>query len=757
MHSNDRPPDFWEEQSLHLPNDDTAKLWFFDFAADKYSSSGDLTDLDKAISLMERASNMTHDRDVFHVERLQCLGTCLVSRFRQSQNSADIDRAIMHMEHGLAITPDGQEMRDTLLHGLAIFYQLRFDFHEDVEDIHKAISYQEERVRKCTTDDHDKASRIASLGTALFKRFTRSFDFDDLDRAISAHETVIGLVPDGDPYQSLSLHILGIIVKCQFERSANPVDIDRSISYLERAAENTPEGHVDKPKSLASFGDSLLARFQHSGNPVDLDRCISAHEKALELTPDGHADKPTHFNNIGHSLASRFEHSGNIDDIDRSVSAHEKAVELLPDGHSSKASSINNLGLALKTRFIHLGNRVDLDRAISALELCITFPECADTRNYFGVLGDSYLIRFEYLKNLDDVDRAIAAHKKVIELLPDDHAQKLGRLGSIGFSYQRRFEHSKDIADLQQAILHFSSAATCVTGKPSTRFGFALRWARMASLLELPASLDGFEVALELIPLIAWLGETITSRHTELVNLGGVAREAAAAAIECGQLETAVEWLEQGRSIVWGQLLDLRTPFNELHNVNAVLADDLKRVSKALENASTRENSSDPSEFSQFAEEAARTHRQLADEWNTLLARVRALPGFEDFLRPLPFSKLSKASESGPVVLINTHETRCDALIIVADLEVIHVPLPFSLKQAQELQRSMNQLLRNAGVRKRDKRVAPIVTTESVPDGGFGNILSILWTSVVKPVLDTLAYSVSRVCWSYAIIFSTSS
>jgi hypothetical protein len=43
-----------------------------------------------------------------------------------------------------------------------------------------------------------------------------------------------------------------------------------------------------------------------------------------------------------------------------------------------------------------------------------------------------------------------------------------------------------------------------------------------------------------------------------------VASEAAAAAISAKQYNTALEWLEQGHSIVWNQFLQLRTPFDAL-------------------------------------------------------------------------------------------------------------------------------------------------------------------------------------------------
>jgi hypothetical protein len=40
-----------------------------------------------------------------------------------------------------------------------------------------------------------------------------------------------------------------------------------------------------------------------------------------------------------------------------------------------------------------------------------------------------------------------------------------------------------------------------------------------------------------------------------------------------GKHATALEWLEQGRSVVLGQLLNLRTPMDELRNAGHALAE----------------------------------------------------------------------------------------------------------------------------------------------------------------------------------------
>ena len=246
------------------------------------------------------------------------------------------------------------------------------------------------------------------------------------------------------------------------------------------------------------------------------------------------------------------------------------------------------------------------------------------------------------------------------------------------------------------------------------------------------------------------MGQTILARYNKLTSLGTIASKAAAAAISAEQYDAALEMLEQGRSVVWNQLLQLRTPFDALHEVQPTLANDLLRVSKALEQASSRgmdlRDLSTSSDLEFSIEEIAQGHRRLAEEWEMLVKRAKCIPGFEDFLRPKKLAQLCRAADAGPVVVINVHKRRCDALILMAGLDdVMHIPLDhFSYEKGQQLQSSLNKLLLAGGVRARGRRFGRVATTTTATDVDFPSILSNLWLYIVKPVLDCLAITVSN-------------
>ena len=81
-------------------------------------------------------------------------------------------------------------------------------------------------------------------------------------------------------------------------------------------------------------------------------------------------------------------------------------------------------------------------------------------------------------------------------------------------------------------------------------------------------------------------------------------------------------------------------------------------------------------------------HIELAKDWTSLLEEIRALPDFQNFLRPpTATSLLSGLPRNGAVIIFNIHKDKCDALALVSGTDTpLYIPLPnFSMQQAIQL------------------------------------------------------------------------
>ncbi|KAF8443803.1 CHAT domain-containing protein [Boletus edulis BED1] len=728
----------------------------------RFERLGELRDLEDAISTLRDAVHLTPDGHTDKPTSLNNLGSSFRARFERLGELRDLEDAISTLRDAVHLTPDGHPDKPSCLNSLGLSFITRFERLGELRDLEDAISTHRDAVH-LTPDGHpDKPNCLNNLGNSFRARFERLGELRDLEDAISTHRDAVHLTPDGHPDKPGRLNNLGLSFIARFERFGELRDLEDAISTHRDGVHLTPDGHPDKPGHLNNLGLSFITRFERFGELRDLEDAISTHRDAVHLTPDGHPDKPGRLNNLGLSFIARFERFGELRDLEDAISTHRDGVHLTPDGHPDKPGHLNNLGLSFRARFEHLGELRDLEDAISTHRdaVHLTLDGHPDKLGRLNNLGLSFRARFEHLGELGDLEDAISTHRDAVHLTPDGHPDKPGRLNNLGLSFISRFERLGELRDLEDAISLYSHAASVPIGPISVRFDASSNWILCARRIRHPSLLRAHSIAINLLPQLAWIGLSLAHRFAELKRGADVVREAAAAALDSGFPELAVEWLEQGRSIVWGELLQLRGSYEQLSSAHSDHARRLRELSAALDDAgATREKSlstfsestDDPMHrATQMLRQVADTHRRLSIERDKLLQDIRRLPGFNRFLLPKDFSQLRASAHSGPVVLLNAAEHRCDALILLSDVDhVIHVPLPnFNFQRSVGLQNSLGALLGDARVMPLDDREGNPTTRGRI---NWESLLSTLWNGVIKPVLDSLAFTtlgeLSRIFW----------
>ncbi|KAG8788690.1 hypothetical protein FRC12_014307 [Ceratobasidium sp. 428] len=722
-----------------LPEDHPNRPIWLDKLATSYLSRFDLAfdveDLDKALSKAQEAVSLTPDNHIDKAGYLNNLGLIQQSRFQSPGDLESMKLAMKSMENAVSVTPDDSPDKPLYLKNLSTGYRRLFEHLGEQEHIEKAITFAENAISLISHGHPDLPEYLNTLADHHRLAFERLGRLESLNRSINLKEQALALTPEDHPLTSKRLDSLGTVYRLQFERIGKLEDLDQAIQYMESAVALTPDDHDDLASRLSNLGASNQLLFDRLGRLGDLQKAINCLQQAAFLTPDQHNDKHIWLNNLGISYSALFELLGRSEDIEQAVSCKERAVLLIADGHKDKPSWLSNLGTSYWTLFKHLGRPEDIYKSIYCQEKAISLGPKGhqDWPLWQANLGISLATLFESLGKLEHLDKAINCLEEAVVLTPDEHSEKPSRLRNLGRLYYVKFDRLHTPRDLSRAILLLRQATVMPIGDPSVKLRAARAWSLLSLINnDVESQVEAYVHVMQILPQVVWLGVSVNHRYKSLTNIEfhALGMEAATVAIRAQRYDLALEWLEQGRSIVWGQTLQLRAPFEELDAVDPMLVEQLRQVSNELERLSTdRPTGQAPGQESAMDHR----HRRLAETRERLLEEIRHLPALDDFLRPKA-SKLVSMVQDGVVVIVNVHFSRCDALVLRAGEEnVTHVPLPnFSSRKAATASNQLKPCLYSQGVRRGFK------SCKSSSTHTIRGILSMLWYDVAKPILDHL-------------------
>ncbi|KAL5532302.1 hypothetical protein ACEPAF_5871 [Sanghuangporus sanghuang] len=241
------------------------------------------------------------------------------------------------------------------------------------------------------------------------------------------------------------------------------------------------------------------------------------------------------------------------------------------------------------------------------------------------------------------------------------------------------------------------------------------------------------------------------------------ALDAASHAIGKDEFALAIEFLEQGRALLWSQMRGFRTPLEQLSEVDGSLAERFEACNRHLEALITLSESRasgsstsaivsrglGPFQDQRAIDATLAQVRRLSEEQEVLINDIRRIPGFEDFLMVKPFDTIRQAASEGPVVVLNHSNYRCDALIILAreNDPCICIPLDKDFHaDSNNLHEELIRIRRTLGVGSR------------AYDEVLRRVMKVLWERVVSKVVQKLTElgieEGSRIWWCPTSVLS---
>jgi tetratricopeptide (TPR) repeat protein len=680
-----------------------------------------------------------------HVAALSNLAMALIRRFELARNAADLDAAIDAAKQAADAALVGYQDPAVCLAQLGIALRERFELANDFADLSAAVDAGQESVDAAPPGHRDHGACLSILAGTLLRRFEVAGDLADLNAAVDAARQSVDAAPAGRPDPS-DLSSLGIALMRQFEQTGDAAGLDAAIGACRQAVSLIPPSHADRAKGLSNLGSALRMRFDLARDATDIDAAVDAGRRSVDAAAAGRAH-PSDLTNLANSLLSRFEWARDGADLDAAIDAVQQAADLTPPGLPDRALHLSNLVNPLLLRFEQTGDPADLDAAIDAGRqgLDAVPARHPNIAVYLSNLGNALRIRFERTGDSADLEAAINAGRRAVDMTRPGHPELARFLSIFGIALLRRFELAGAPADLDATISCWHRASEMSAGAPETRLAAAMSWGNEAAAAGLAhEAAEGYRAAVRILPLLAWHGLNRATREEHLAKWAGVAVDAAACAVIDGRPELAMELLEQGRSVLWNQALNLRGDLSGLAERAPALAERLDRIRKVLDSPlSSPAILPEPprggiTAAGRALQDAAEVRRRMAREWDDVLSQVRALPGFEHFLAGIPYADLAAAGDDGPVVIVNASRYGCHALITGADRERIQVVSLPDLALDAAINRA-NEMLRVLADASRSAELSFLDREKNRRD--LLGVLSWLWDVIAEPVLSALGYT----------------
>ena len=737
-------------------------------------------DLDDAIALLEQASQSIPDGHPATVTCLSELGAAHTSRFQHTDDLVDLDRGITASERSVELAGQYNPHRMLDATSLANAYRLRFFRVEDLADLHAAIDWGREAVRTTREDDNNRANAEFNLGSAMVARFERTGNLADLEEAVRQMELAERRVHTDQERHAILLSNLGAALRLRYEHLDRQADGDRAIELSRRAVEVIPADHPDRASHLTNLASALNARCNRTGAPEDAEAAVKASREAIRLTSSKNIDRATALATLANTLRDRYELTFALSDLDAAIQAHRSAADVVPADHPLRPLLQSNFSGALMSWFLRTRDPTVVDEMIELTRMSVEATPADHAARPRYLSRYAYALHLRHARTMDpeDAEAGVVAIQEALRLSSDDHPNRLlylgnlaaalhdryahsqhlgdldavieagraaGRVAPAGHPYGSRFDHhlgwalinraerTGSLTDLETAIGLFRDVACTATAPTELRIRAARNWGYWASGLKRWAeAVDGYRVAIELLPLLAWHGLDHADRVSALNEFAGLANAAAAAALMMKDPEQALQLLEQGRGVLLAQALNARGDLGALAAVDPDLAERMRAIRAELDTAT-------PAVAEEGAERGlTNRRRELAREWDTLLARARTLPGLADFLRLPSLERLCAAAADGPVVVVNVHRRRCDALIVTnSGLSTVRLR-KLDAAEVRDRATTLLDALGDAG-----NSVADTWRAQRA----LHRVLGWLWDTIAKPILAELPSNPARLWW----------
>ncbi|KAI9447144.1 hypothetical protein BJY52DRAFT_1369013, partial [Lactarius psammicola] len=327
-------------------------------------------------------------------------------------------------------------------------------------------------------------------------------------------------------------------------------------------------------------------------------------------------------------------------------------------GTKHHCNCLERLAKCYETKSHRTNDIADIEESIKYHRLSLDAHSDAFLRPIqLGTLRLVLLFAFECTNKISYLDESIAMGYVILKL---KWAEQMSfyAIEPLVLSLFKRWGLFHRIEDMNEVIRLAPLAIDDQYAPAHQRFKFSCDWAHTARNIGHDSTSAVYEKAMALMQDSLSLSPTIQIQHDRLLtfrdNYEVMPLDYASYQVDSGQLEEAIETLEQGRALLWSEMRGFRAPIADPIEEDVPLAKKLAETNQALEVvtmsfvSNTRLDTEDErilgSERSDAFGRLVMKQRKLLKERDALISRVQGRPGFERFWKTPSFETLQSAA-----------------------------------------------------------------------------------------------------------------
>lgn len=389
--------------------------------------------LDEAIEFSRQGALAAPDGDANRVLNQLIHAKQRRTRFTRSGDLTDLDRAV-------AVAREAAHESGSLTSG-EVYLDMLIEYHQATgrpETLDEAVEWARLHVTSLPEDADVPVELLITAAQTFHNDYHRSSERSSLDEAVRLAGRASAASEQDDRWRAWTT--LGSILRTEHQLTKDVPTIDAAISAQRSALEDLDARHVHDPNVRLSFANALIQKCEVHDDPSVLGEAIDLLRSTTSTLPT-ESTRGEAWLTLATALIARHDHLSDVEGLDSARTALDNAASLLPGEHPLRADLTRvHEGIVARVQslpidhwlrhemehdrhgyflseFLSRGELDGLDGYLASLRGELASPAAGDGwwATFSFQLGQALLARFELARQPADLREAIGVFEQLAD------------------------------------------------------------------------------------------------------------------------------------------------------------------------------------------------------------------------------------------------------------------------------------------------------------------------------------------------------